>query len=559
MKLLVLAMMFLTSLNSAIPFSFDNVAKSNQDVIINETGNKVQLRQKAIKKANNADDANIETTNVDYDLRYLYGGEKGYLNYNIWDLLPTENNSKDTSYKFLCAKPVGKNLYLYVYDNDNLNGNILNANFNISKSKVQKENSADFEEQFVTYSARFINSYGYKQRFMKFAIDNIVNLEEDVRLYIKSGTIEYQDNVYFDDYYHILSNINHELFFKVGSENDFMGEYFSDDYVKITNGYVNQQLVGNTPISGVANDRRDSFYIYDENYYYFFNTDKKIDELIQVQYDYEFLTYSATWNTGLLYSGVYNITQVACYPSDLSGNAEIIAYGPSKFVTNQKIDSVVETIKVERPWFFGWNQTKEYQQHSIIDLSLEGLNKIENKDDRKWFEDNMTDNGIKYRWAFKIVSSQRKAIQFGSAGSWFGDFVGFSKLESVSECHEVKQALIVWLKFRTNNQVFEFNVLDIPKDTSKTTIEYISYETLGDIILEKTINAWDWFKSIFTGVVRNIVPILISVAVIMIIVLCWPVLSSTMQLVGAGIKSANKKIENKSKKKKKGKTKKKGN
>ena len=84
----------------------------NETISVNNE--KINLRQKAEVKKVNSSSANIETTNVDYDLRYLYGGEKNYLNYDIWDLVPNVNNSKDTSFKFLCVKPVGNNLYLYL-------------------------------------------------------------------------------------------------------------------------------------------------------------------------------------------------------------------------------------------------------------------------------------------------------------------------------------------------------------------------------------------------------------------------------------------------------------
>lgn len=570
MKLLVLAMMFLTSLNSAIPFSFDNVAKSNQDVIINETGNKVQLRQKAIKKANNADDANIETTNVDYDLRYLYGGEKGYLNYNIWDLLPTENNSKDTSYKFLCAKPVGTNLYLYVYDVDNRNGDILNATFRISKSKTQNVETGLFEEQFVTYSARFINSYGYKQRFMKFAIDNIVNLENDVRMFIDSGSITYQDTSTSKRYFKNLPNIENEFAFNVGGENDFIGEYFQNDYVKIVDGEVSLLITNKNTTSS----KNDNFYIGYEDFYYFFNTDRKIDDLIEVQYDYQLQSYTVEYFTpgvdhpGMggsyyqfqhIYTGLFN-------DFDKSKNDDREIYGfvdnGIEMFANQSVKKSTKVVDLERSSFLWWKKQVKVNFDNIINcLNIEDLTSDEYKTLKKFVTDvnnsRVQNNKTPYSWAFNLKQTLRQVTKTEIKDTGFLGLGG--KIHAYCDCHEVKQSLITWLKFRTNNVEFEFNVLDVPKDTTSVYLAYVPYKTLGDIILEKTINAWDWFKSIFTGVVRNIVPILISVAVIMIIVLCWPVLSSTMQLVGAGIKSANYKIENKSKKKKKGKTKKKGN
>jgi len=565
MKLLVLAMMFLTSLNSAIPFSFDRVAKSNQDVIINETGNKVHLRQKAVKKVNNADEANIETTNVDYDLRYLYGGEKGYLNYNIWDLLPTENDSKDISYKFLCAKPVGKNLYLYVYDNDNRNGDILNATFKISKSKTQNKDTGLFEEQFAMYNARFVNSYGYKQRFMKFAIDNIVNLESDVRMFVDSGSINYLDPSSGQKYIKVFDTINHEFAFNVGGEKDFMGDYFSDDYVRITEKDVGILL---TNKDLVEKNIYTSAY---EDTYCFFNTDRKIDELKEVSCEYIKISYKVNYKgINIIGHGFPNINKCDIYGGLYNNSADDLSryggftretYGFDIFVEKpyQKIiKSDIESYTVEEPYFLWWNQNVKYSLPTIQDcLNTSNLDNEKFKGVKVFIDDfqkqRVSNNQSKYQWCFKLDNSLRKVVDFYDTGNIFNhDF------HAIAECHEIKQVLILQLKFRTNNQDFTFNAFDIPTDTSFISVQNVPYKTLGDIVLDKVINTWDWFKSIFSGVVKNIVPLLISVAVIMVVVLCWPVLSSTMQLVGAGIKSANKKIGNKSKKKKKGKPKKKG-
>lgn len=258
MKKFLIMISMLGSLGcSFAPIFFDNNKSNNDTIIVNNE--KVSLRQKAIKKVNDVNQANIETTNVDYDLRYLFGGEKGYKTFDISSLIPTTNDSKDTSFKFICAKPVEKNLYLYVYHVDNRNSDIVSGTFKISKSKTQNQETGEFEENFINYNARFINSYGYKQRFMKFVIDDVINLENDVRIFIENGYITYKD--YNSNTY----SIHDEFAFKVGSNNDFMYQYFKDDYIKITEKDVKLMLVNKDTLK-TNNDRYYSAY---ENFYCF--------------------------------------------------------------------------------------------------------------------------------------------------------------------------------------------------------------------------------------------------------------------------------------------------
>ena len=569
MKALVLMMSLLSSINCAIPIMMNEVAIANQDIIINEEGNRVQLRQRAIKKESSSATANIETTNVDYDLRYIYGGEKGYRNYNIWNLLPTENDSKDTSYKFLCAKPVGQNLYLYVYDNDNRNSDILSATFKISKSKVQNSVTGEFEETFSLYNARFVNSYGYKQRFIKFAIDSIVNLDEDVRLYISNGNIIYQDQSNAKNYYKSLEDINHEFAFKVGSNNDFMYQYFKDDYIKITEKDVKLMLVNKDTLK-TNNDRYYSAY---ENFYCFFNTDRAIDELQEVCYDYQLLDYNATCYTTRdpnapdsmpgtyvkghwVYQSLYNN-----FDKSKNLNREIYGFKENSIVlkSNVKLTNEKVVVNVERPYFLWWKQNVKVNFDTIVNCNEIMNNSSNEYNALKTFITNVNNekynkDGYKYKWCFNALSTTRETTNCELKDAFLGMFGGH--LELTSRCHEIKQLLILCLKFRTNNQEFTFNALDIPTDTSGVYLADVPFETLGDLIINNAVNAFYWLKNNLGNVFKNIVPLAISLVIIMFLVICWPVISSVMKLIGQGIKSTSKGIENR--RNRKGQQKKKG-
>ena len=73
-KKYLVMMSILCSLGAfSAPIVVNSQQVNNDTIIVNNE--KVNLRQKAIKKANDTSNkANIETTNVDYDLRYIFGG-----------------------------------------------------------------------------------------------------------------------------------------------------------------------------------------------------------------------------------------------------------------------------------------------------------------------------------------------------------------------------------------------------------------------------------------------------------------------------------------------------
>lgn len=566
MKIKKVLLMFsmLCSLGAvSAPILTNNQQVNNDTIIVNNE--KVNLRQKAIKKANDtSNSANIETTNVDYDLRYLFGGEENYLSYNIWDLLPTTNDSKVTSFKFICAKPVGTNLYLYVYHNDNRNSDILSASFKISKSKTQNSETGEFEEQFSIYNARFINSYGYKQRFMKFAIDNVINTSEDVRCYIENGYITYQDTSTTKKYYSKTYDIRDEFAFGLNN-GDYMYEYFKDDYVKITDHDMKMHIEENNPQWNIDNLYQRA----NETTYYFFSSDHDIEDLIEVQYDYQYITYEATMdfkdsknnypsgkeNWGQVYTGLLN--GVSQDTSGHHNNAKSIEEIETKTYFNQSVKSESYSVSVTKPSFLWWTQEVKYEMQNIQDcLDLSNLKNEEQQAFKSFIEivqnERVANGKDKFQWCFKVRSDERYARYSWTEAPWYSYFIlglGGCTNYSISVCHEVKQAMTTWLKFRTNNQEFEFNTLDVPIDTSGIVLNTVPFDTLGDVIVENALNMWEWLKGTFNNIFDNLVPLLMSLAVILVVVACWPILTSFTKALGMAIEQTTKK---KKKPKKKG-------
>lgn len=542
-------------------FCTSNLKTTNDESII-VNNEKVPLRQKATKKLNlsSSDQASIETTNVDYDLRYLYGGEENYLNFNIWDLVPKSDETRDTSFKFLCAKPVGKNLYLYVYHNDNSNRDIVSANFTISDSKVQNESTGNFGENFTNKYGRFINSYGYKQRFMKFAVDDIIDLTSDNRFLISKCNITFKDNSTTSDYI-----INDEFAFN-NSTDDFMYEYFKDNYIKITDGEVSMLLTNKSSVVHGGFGERPYYEAY-EDFYYFFNTDKQMDDLIEVQYDYELQSYEVEYYTPgadtdtqgrsyykaqHIYTGVYND-----YDSSKNRDREIYGFTDnfSQVFFNQRVDKSTIAVNVTRPYFLWWNKDVQVNFDNILnctkvdELSVDDNLKTLIKDvNRK----RSILNEQPYSWAFHVTQSLREMTDTKLVGALWDMFGG--TLHAFCDCHEVKQTLITWLKFRTNNIEFEFNALDFPKDTTSVYINSVPFKTLGDEIIDNLVSFWDWLLRSFCNTGNDLIGLLITILVILIIVSCLPLILSLFKLVfgsiHSGIKSISKSIDNHRMKKK---------
>ena len=100
--------------------------------------------------------------------------------------------------------------------------------------------------------------------------------------------------------------------------------------------------------------------------------------------------------------------------------------------------------------------------------------------------------------------------------------------------------MITWLKFRTDNQQFELNALDVPKDTTSIYKGDIEFDTL----LQKLFKG---IKDVFNnddGLLAKAIKILSLIFAIIGLFAILPIIRGITKFIG-------KKIENKSIKKKK--------
>lgn len=540
---------------------------ANQYITQEKTELDNKLRQRGVKRANSgvSDELSIETTNVDYDLRWIYGGEKGYRTYDISKLFPNSNSDKDMNFKFICAKPVNENLYLYVYTNDNRNGDILSANVRLSLSKSLDSKTGEFVENYSSYNARFVNSYGFKQRFMKFCIDGLFNNDVDFRCYIDTINIRYNDS-YGNPYYSGNKKVQDEFAFTADETQDFTYEYFKNEYVKITDGEVDLLLI-QSDRNGVFENLANA---YNEDFYYFFTSDHDIEDLIEVQYDYQLVSYQATmkWDNnswgalpekgGVAYTGFLNGKKG---PGKHQNNAKSIDNQNVKNYANQKLSKSSYVVEVTKPYFLWWNQEVKYKMDTIIDcLNIDSIPDTDEYKKLKTFvtdkqNERLANNKSKYEWAFQVTSTFRECLKWWNEYEWWSWLtltIGGSSAWSTTQCHEVKQAVITWLKFRTNNQDFEFNVLDIPKDTTSVFLDTVPFETLPDQVINNVKSFGKWLSNFFTNDGwKDLLKVAAIVLLLIVGFMAIPLISSFFTVVGSVFKTATTPINNRAKKKEK--------
>lgn len=445
-------------------------------------------------KYSSSSGSGINESNVLYDLRIMYGGDN-YLNYDWKKLYPNENEDKDLDFKFYCVKPVNDKAYLYLYHKEPHNLDLDKCEFKISTSK---------EESYSLYSATLINMYGYKGRFMKLVIDELDLTNQYIK--IDSVSLKYKNSSRYYNY-----QINDEISFSNDDNGDFVYEYFKDDYVRIIDGEV-AMLLTRVYDNGVNLDAFASYY---EDFYYFFKTDRSIDDLLEVQYDYQLVSYTEDHYESGLKTDFMDLDLASPHLGLLSEGDNITNEVVTPF-NNNVIKKGTHEETVKRPYFLWWTQDVTYTLSDI--QNTKDLSDLEGEDHeyfKTFIEGVQDDTNNKYDWCFRVTSTLREAEAINEFQYWI--LTNFYKTHTTTTCHEVKQTMITWLKFRDGIQTFELKALDTPRDTSCIVVGVVPYETLLDkikTIFEDTTND---FENIIKTIVSIVMVSLIIVAITMIV------------------------------------------
>ena len=463
--------------------------------------------------------ATMATSNVYYDLMSIYGED-------VFDPVNPEFDGVERIYdtfKFYAIKPYENDAYLYAYfawpegRADDYQWSV-----KYSTSTTTDEEGAIVESYHVA-ALEYINHYGYTNRYVKYRINDIFDVinEESFRLRIESIgtggifegpitpqtliTINYAYTPYTSRY-----DIEHEISFRYDETDDIVYNYFGTEYVTITEKAVGLHLIGydevhSSQLPALINGYKKYF----EQTYCFFDTDKDIDQIIEVEYVYQMIEYEFTYRQKIfaLWDGASTLNEQAYA---LAYDGTYLNFDPQKYYTyndafrngvytlvNESSHRAVlasekQTIERMTPFFFGWLQYGwTYEFNTIVDLSqTDGIADETFKtflDDGKQKED-----GTSYQWAFEIANSDRTLEVVNRGWSWFTD-----NWDEITTCHEVKQAMILRLKYESDDQVFDLNAWDEPTDTS------FVIRTTPPIDIELGPEAPDWLKTL-TDLLNNL-------------------------------------------------------
>lgn len=507
--------------------------------------NRKEYRQYNKVNEVSADSANIETTNVDYDLRYIFGGEEGYQDFDISTLLPDETD-RYTNSKFLCAKPVGDNLYLYFYQKMNTGDyDLIDSTFTISFSNEKDPDSGLYVENYKTYNARFINRYGYRDSFFKVAIDDVVDLSQDFRCnilnYQSTFNLEYVSYNYETPVYWV----NHEFTFTANDNQDYMLDYFGSDYVTITDGAVNLLLTRANIQYQPSFDFAPSGLKYSdwlEDFYYFFSTDRDLGDLEEIQYDYTLTSYTEVHDNGRKqWSDIgYDYTTFIGILNDIGGydeNGNVLTDKITwleedsewdQLLMNYKIVKGGITNQVSRPYFWFWNHDNNYCLENIQNC-LDTTNLV--GDENKGFlgfvnsvqNERVNKNKDKFQWAFRVGSFVRSCEAKLISDDW--SWAAGETIRSFTYCHEVKNAMIVRLRFKVGMNEYEMNVLDIPKDTTGVFIQDVPYRTLADDVVDFVVNFFNNASDGLDKLMQIILIVLLAIVFLMLLKMLLSILN----------------------------------
>lgn len=463
----------------------------------------------------------IEDSNVITDLKILYGGDN-YKSFDINSLLfDDEDRSQD--FKFFLMKPANTTLYMYMLFSSDTIPYISSSfsSFDISLTSSDGSMTSD------SYSYRVINTYGSTYKFAKLAIDDILD-DNTKEIYIDNftykdniGEIEVEPGRYQQGY--ITNHFKVEDRLVIDGDDDFIYHYSKNDYVKIIDGQVNTLLIKNKADYNLFGNK-DLTYV--ESSYYFFSTDRAIDELLAIEYDYQLLTYSVHMEN--IYSDTSLDSQkmyLSLHDDFDSTTAIKMSRQDLSLVTYQ--NNIIEDGKLEGTttshWFLWFNKDHPYTLSNIVNCSnLSSLNTDEDKP-FKTFVKNIQDkreeeNKDPYQWAFRVDCSERSANYIINATN------PIHTIKSDTTCHEVIQSMITWLKFKTDNIEFSLSALDTPKDTTQVYIDQTEYPTLIGMIIGKT-------KDVLSTIWKIVKILLLALGIALLIFVLYKLISLIVDAV----------------------------
>ncbi len=191
-----------------------------------------------------------------------------------------------------------------------------------------KDSSYTPKSVFISSSKIMLSAYHYSESFSEYSLSLVSKTEDGC---LTKYSIEGLKNLFENERRYNVSMVHYqkeseikaiefgmEFYFKTKEDRTMDGRFVKKDVVTITDGIIKNYFF----YLGAKKEYaalQGSYNEYDENYYYFFNTDWKIDELyeVDVQY-YSFDIFMPAWYRSFGYSYSYSEYQkdVSKYEND---------------------------------------------------------------------------------------------------------------------------------------------------------------------------------------------------------------------------------------------------
>lgn len=378
-------------------------------------------------------DVDVTTSSVRDDLESMDMDKLSYLS--------------DVEYKFITMSQYydkSKVLHSYLYVNLPLNSynneNPLYADISVS---VMDEDYV-INEEFKRYELSYVNN---DETWYKLEIKNLPNLELTTRRYF-INSIGYIVN---NDLYSSVLNVEQTFIYNGINNKDIQVFHEEIETITITEKEVQFYCWGDgdewSELWGYYG-RMESHSTYTDAWYIFFNTDKPIDELMEIEltytkYDYKFnylqiepyinMDYAYTEKELTDFINSDNLYAKNCY----------INYDESKKVTITPGKEKIESI--DKEWF------GQYDYHyKELDNILDLRKKHEDMGDGFVF----TEQSKKYTWGVHFLSTTKINKEDVSAGYGFCNIYGSGVCDTA----------ILRLKFKTDGIIKNCYAIDVPTD-----------------------------------------------------------------------------------------------
>ena len=382
-------------------------------------------------KLSYADEIDITTSSVVDDLASMDMDKLSYLS-DIENIFITMSQYYDND----------ENLRSYLYFNwaDDIE---LIGGVEISTSLMDE--NYNIVENYKIYDLKVINN---EETWVKCEILGLENLDLTTRRYKLNGIGIYIDNGKLEKWLN-----TEDVFIFNGIDNENLQLFREEvETITITEKEVQFYCYGDpdewSNFFGYEEDLENGS-IYTDAWYVFFNTDKKIDELFEVevtfvQYDYHFYYLNTRPYIQMSYAFTEDVLNKHCNSGNAYGDGSSIKYEDSKKI-------VVEpgTDKVVSAEYTGWFSNYKYH-YKELDKIVDLRQKQEDLGDGFCFDEQTE----KYTWGVWFLSTPRVNNAITSGG--------------VAWCHidgsGVSDVAILRLKFKTNGLVKNCYAVDTPTD-----------------------------------------------------------------------------------------------